>query len=257
MSLFSKDQELVCPGCGNKVQSTDRFCKYCGRTLVQAATAPQPSSSQKTKQCTGCGREIPEGLKFCPYCGKPTQVTAPVEAAPSIQPAPIQVQSVPAPQPAVPASPPLANPKKPMPKCVSCGREIPGRAQVLPLLCPTKSLCAIRPGSDATTDTRTSSRARTSGPGSPISDPGPFRNGEVQVLWPGYPFRSEVLPLLWQTVRWRTTRSAARPDSPANARSGPRAGTGRSRTRSGPGPRTSHSGTGNDPYAANSTRTYS
>lgn len=147
MSLFSKDQEMVCPGCGNRIQSTDRFCKYCGRTMVQAAPAQPPSSNQRMQQCTGCGREIPEGLKFCPFCGKPTPVGTSVVAAPPIQPTPIQAQPAPMPQPAPapaptpvpvasaqvhPAATPSPAPQPSTKRCVGCGREINGSMKFCP-----------------------------------------------------------------------------------------------------------------------------
>ncbi|HEY3421292.1 MAG TPA: zinc ribbon domain-containing protein [Methanomassiliicoccales archaeon] len=126
MSLFNKDQGTACPGCGNRIQPTDRFCKYCGRAAAQAAPSPTPSSDQKMRQCTGCGREVPEGLNFCPFCGKPTPGAAPAEAAPAVQSASIQPQPVQMPQSApglIPQAPAPA--QNPMPRCVGCNREIP------------------------------------------------------------------------------------------------------------------------------------
>ena len=134
MGLFSKDQDLVCPGCGNRIHSSDRFCKYCGRTVVQAMPVPAAAANQKTRQCTGCGREVPEGLNFCPYCGKPTAGSAPLEAAPVIQSAPsAPAEPTPAPMPAVTPTAVSQSPSpKPMTKCIGCGRDIPEGVKFCP-----------------------------------------------------------------------------------------------------------------------------
>jgi rRNA maturation endonuclease Nob1 len=111
MGIFSKDQTVICPGCGSSVQSTDKFCKNCGRPAAQGGQVPTPGTKQGMRQCAACGRGFPEGLNFCPYCGKPaveSATAAPVPAAPSSASAP----SPPAPAP------------RPMAKCVNCGREI-------------------------------------------------------------------------------------------------------------------------------------
>ena len=127
MCLFSKDQDLICPGCGNRIHSSDRFCKYCGRAVVQASSVPPAIANQKTRLCIGCGREVPEGLNFCPFCGKPTAGSAPTDTALVTQSAPAAPsESTPVPMPAV--TPPTASPTpalKPMTKCIGCGREIP------------------------------------------------------------------------------------------------------------------------------------
>ena len=138
MSIFTKDQERVCPGCGNMIQSTDRFCKYCGRSLVPSAPEPAPSPKQGMRQCVGCGREFPEGLKFCPYCGTPTAGAAPPKpdtlVPTSVQPSPIPEPPAPMPVP-VPAAPPAPAPQpapRPLLKCVGCGRDIPEGSKFCP-----------------------------------------------------------------------------------------------------------------------------
>ena len=164
-----KINDLVCPGCGNRIQSTDRFCKYCGRPVVQAAPVPPPAPSQRTRQCTGCGREVPEGLNFCPFCGKPTPGSAPAEAAPPVQPTPMH------PAPAAPAPAPM-----PMPKCVGCGKEIPENLKFCPYCARPNPYAPSAPapmpqpvpctGPDAGT-CRTSARCSTPSSG--------LRNGEM------------------------------------------------------------------------------
>jgi rRNA maturation endonuclease Nob1 len=124
MGLFTKDQEFVCPGCGSKIQSTDRFCKYCGRPVAQGAPTSTPSAKPGMRQCTGCGREFPEGLNFCPYCGRPAAgSTAAVPGQAAAAPAPIPA-SMPAPTAPAPPPEPTVSAPKPTSKCVSCGREI-------------------------------------------------------------------------------------------------------------------------------------
>ena len=52
----------ICPQCGNRVDSSDRFCGACGTPRPEA---PQP----RKKLCPGCGFELDEEAAFCPQCG--------------------------------------------------------------------------------------------------------------------------------------------------------------------------------------------
>lgn len=51
---------MFCTKCGKTISESDRFCRYCGTSVVQ----------QPAKQfCPSCGTEIPAGKNFCIACG--------------------------------------------------------------------------------------------------------------------------------------------------------------------------------------------
>ena len=53
--MGSSNTIISCPGCGNSVKPTAKFCPECG-------TKMKPS-------CPNCKKELPAGTKFCPDCG--------------------------------------------------------------------------------------------------------------------------------------------------------------------------------------------
>ena len=53
--MGSSNTMISCPGCGNSVKPTAKFCPECG-------TKMKPS-------CPNCKKELPAGTKFCPDCG--------------------------------------------------------------------------------------------------------------------------------------------------------------------------------------------
>lgn len=58
VQVNSHDNEISCPKCGAKNDSTMKFCGSCGNKLAATVICPH------------CGKEVPDGMKFCRECGK-------------------------------------------------------------------------------------------------------------------------------------------------------------------------------------------
>ena len=58
VQVNSHDNEISCPKCGAKNNSTMKFCGSCGNKLAATVICPH------------CGKEVPDGMKFCGECGK-------------------------------------------------------------------------------------------------------------------------------------------------------------------------------------------
>lgn len=54
---------MLCPKCGNAVNSDSEFCKYCG------AKIGEKSETSETKYCAVCGFKLEKDDTFCPNCG--------------------------------------------------------------------------------------------------------------------------------------------------------------------------------------------
>ena len=50
---------VVCPHCGSRNPTGNKFCGSCGKEIAQ----------KKTVACANCGAHVPEGNKFCGSCG--------------------------------------------------------------------------------------------------------------------------------------------------------------------------------------------
>ena len=55
---------VTCPGCGNTVPASFRFCPTCGHAVEQVTKAANSF-------CPNCGNPVPAGSRFCPGCGNP------------------------------------------------------------------------------------------------------------------------------------------------------------------------------------------
>ena len=60
---------VKCPGCGVLDNEGNRYCRFCGHAMTQAAEPPAASAPPLT--CTRCGAAIRAPARFCPSCGKP------------------------------------------------------------------------------------------------------------------------------------------------------------------------------------------
>ena len=60
--------ESVCPGCGNPIADTEKFCGFCGTPVVRAPP-PAPATQPKERFCGSCGALVRETTKFCNVCG--------------------------------------------------------------------------------------------------------------------------------------------------------------------------------------------
>lgn len=58
-------QVIICPKCGNRNPSENKFCGNCGQALY-----PPPPI-----QCPRCGATMPLDIRFCRRCGFPLKKT--------------------------------------------------------------------------------------------------------------------------------------------------------------------------------------
>ena len=79
-----------CRFCGKPVSAGARFCKSCGRSLVQASVPTQTQPPAKVF-CRHCGKPVSKGAKFCKSCGQ-SLVAAAVVPQQTVQPQ-AQIQS--------------------------------------------------------------------------------------------------------------------------------------------------------------------
>ena len=55
-----------CRGCGAEVETSSRYCAYCGCGLAGVVT---PAATISRRFCVSCGRTIGFADMFCQYCG--------------------------------------------------------------------------------------------------------------------------------------------------------------------------------------------
>lgn len=68
----------ACPGCGRTVVPGGKFCRGCGRPLVQdAVQAPQTASARPV--CGYCATPLVQDAHFCHQCGTTTAGKAPAK----------------------------------------------------------------------------------------------------------------------------------------------------------------------------------
>ncbi len=60
----------LCPECGVKISTIDKFCRECGTKIFKESS--QPTTIQKSfKKCRECGEENFYSERSCSYCGFP------------------------------------------------------------------------------------------------------------------------------------------------------------------------------------------
>lgn len=109
----------VCPNCGAKNPSSNRFCEDCGYDMNKAsASSPTPSGPKAPLYCPNGHTVGDTSLGFCDVCG---------EKLTSVMPTPRAAESAPI------SNPVIDTPKPPVPpvheshgkKCPSCGAMNP------------------------------------------------------------------------------------------------------------------------------------
>jgi len=101
-----------CPECGKTVGPSQKFCRSCGASLIEAPPAPAapPAPPSGGQSCRSCGAPLAPDEKFCGICGARTGDVTPVPpAAPAYQPPPVYHAPAPVyppPAPAYQAPPP-------------------------------------------------------------------------------------------------------------------------------------------------------
>jgi predicted amidophosphoribosyltransferase len=144
-----------CPECGKNVGASQKFCRSCGASLIEASPAPAapPAPPSGGLSCRSCGAPLAPDEKFCGSCGARTGEVPPAPApvyqapAPAYQAPPPVYRAPPppayqAPPPVYQAPPPPAYHQPPPPQYAAPAPVAPAAGGLVCRACGTP----IRPG---------------------------------------------------------------------------------------------------------------
>jgi serine/threonine protein phosphatase PrpC len=67
--LPDNESTRPCPGCGEPVDPTDRFCEDCGADLLLASGGTPTSDARAPAACVACGETEIDADGYCAHCG--------------------------------------------------------------------------------------------------------------------------------------------------------------------------------------------